>query len=70
MGSLPGGLEEIGCDYLVASGSLPQGVPDDFYVRVADIASRTGGKFILDTSGEALRKAAGRGVYLFKAEPR
>lgn len=59
-------LEEIDCEYLVASGSLPRGVPDGFYVQVADIAARRGAKFILDTSGKALRKAAGHNVHLIK----
>jgi 6-phosphofructokinase 2 len=59
-------VDEIDCDYLVASGSLPRGVPDDFYVRVADIVARKRAKLILDTSGEALRKATERGVYLIK----
>jgi 6-phosphofructokinase 2 len=59
-------VDEIDCDYLVASGSLPRGVPDDFYVRVADIVARKRAKLILDTSGEPLRKAAERGVHLIK----
>jgi 6-phosphofructokinase 2 len=53
-------------EFIVASGSLPQGVPDDFYARVATIAKNMGAKLILDTSGEALKKAAGIGVYLLK----
>ena len=57
---------EIDCDYLVASGSLPRGVPTGFYVQVADIAASKSAKFILDTSGEALRKATGRGLHLIK----
>lgn len=59
-------LDEIDCEYLVASGSLPRGVPADFYVQAADIAARKGAKFILDTSGEALRRATERGVHLIK----
>lgn len=53
-------------EFIVASGSLPQGVPDDFYARVATIAKNMGAKLILDTSGQALKKAAGIGVYLLK----
>jgi 6-phosphofructokinase 2 len=52
--------------YVVASGSLPPGVPDDFYSQLAGIASRRNFKLIVDTSGEALLKAAGEGVYLLK----
>jgi 6-phosphofructokinase 2 len=53
-------------EFIVASGSLPQGVPDDFYARVATIAKNMSAKLILDTSGQALKKAAGIGVYLLK----
>lgn len=54
-------LEAADCEYLVASGSLPRGVAADFYVRVSDVAARKGAKFILDTSGEALRRAIAHG---------
>jgi 6-phosphofructokinase 2 len=53
-------------DYIVGSGSLPSGVPDDFYARLAKIAKKIGARFILDTSGEALKVAANAGVYLLK----
>jgi len=53
-------------EFIVASGSLPRGVPNDYYARVATIAKNIGAKLILDTSGEALKKAAGIGVYLLK----
>ncbi len=53
-------------DYLVASGSLPPGLPKDFFARVAKIAKQLNSKFILDTSGEALKLAANEGVYLLK----
>lgn len=52
--------------FVVASGSLPPGVPDDFYAQVAAIANTRGFKLIVDTSGEALMAAAGEGVYLLK----
>jgi 6-phosphofructokinase 2 len=54
-----------GAAYVVASGSLPLGVADDFYARVAKLAQSYQKRFILDTSGPAL-SAAGRGVYLLK----
>ena len=53
-------------DYIVASGSLPAGVPEDFYARTAHIARELGARIIVDTSGEALHLAARSGVYLFK----
>ncbi len=59
-------LEDLDCDYFVASGSLPRGVPDDFYVAVADLARRKGAKLVLDTSGSALRAGLARGVHLVK----
>lgn len=52
--------------YLVASGSLPGGVPDDFYARVARIARQRGASFVLDTSGPALAAAVAEGVDLIK----
>jgi 6-phosphofructokinase 2 len=52
--------------YIIASGSLPPGVPKDFYGQVAKIAHKQGARFIADTSGEALRHAAEAGVYLLK----
>ena len=52
--------------FVVASGSLPAGVPDDFYARVARIAKQRGAKMILDTSGKALAIAVAEGVHLIK----
>jgi 6-phosphofructokinase 2 len=53
-------------DYLVASGSLPPNVPYDFYAKVGEICQRRHCRFIVDTSGEALRKAIDQPVYLLK----
>ena len=52
--------------FVVASGSLPNGVPDDFYARVARIAKQRGAKMILDTSGPALPAAVAEEIYLVK----
>lgn len=52
--------------YLVASGSLPPGVPADFYARCARLAREHGMHFVLDTSGPALAAALDEGVYLVK----
>jgi len=57
-------------EYIVASGSLPPGVPSDFYARVAKIAQRQNARLIVDTSGEALRLAVRSGVYLLKPNVR
>lgn len=53
-------------DYLVASGSLPPGVMDDFYAHVAQRARERGTRLIVDTSGPALEKAVRAGVFLLK----
>lgn len=53
-------------DYLVASGSLPPGVPTDFYARVARIGKEIGSKVIVDSSGDALKLALEEGIYLIK----
>ncbi|MFC7734609.1 1-phosphofructokinase family hexose kinase [Roseomonas sp. GCM10028921] len=47
--------------WLVASGSLPNGVPDAFYARAIEAARARGLPFVLDTSGPALRAAVERG---------
>jgi 6-phosphofructokinase 2 len=55
-----------GARFVVGSGSLPPGVPEDFYARFAQTAKRTGGKVIVDTAGPPLRAAVEAGVYLIK----
>jgi 6-phosphofructokinase 2 len=61
------GIAKARCDYLVASGSLPQGVPDDFYARVAAAAKQRGSRVILDSSGQGLAQGlGGRGIFLVK----
>jgi 6-phosphofructokinase 2 len=53
-------------DFIIASGSLPPGVPLNVYAQLAGIAKTNGAKFIVDTSGEPLQHAANEGVYLLK----
>lgn len=53
-------------DYVVGSGSLPPGAPQDFWARLARIAKSNDARYIVDTSGEALNLAAEEGVYLLK----
>jgi 6-phosphofructokinase 2 len=53
-------------DFLVASGSLPPGVPPDFYGRLAKLAKERQTRLIVDTSGESLRLAVEEGVFLIK----
>ena len=52
-------------EFIVASGSLPLGVPDDFYRRIGELAKGHGKRLVLDTSGAPL-KEAGREIYLLK----
>ena len=52
-------LGEVEAEWIVASGSLPRGVPADFYAKAAAIAAQRGRKFVLDTSGAALAAAVG-----------
>ncbi len=43
-------------EVVVLSGSLPKGVPDDFYVNLIKLAKEQGKKVILDTNSYALKK--------------
>lgn len=51
--------------FVIASGSLPPGVPDDFYGKVVR-ASKGAARVIVDTTGAALKAALNAGVYLIK----
>ena len=53
-------------DYLVASGKLPLGIPNDFYVQVSKIVKKKKGRYILDTSGEALLPSKKADIFLMK----
>lgn len=53
-------------EYMVVSGSLTEGIPDDFYAKIAQIAKIKEARLIVDTSGPALFKAAEVGVFLLK----
>jgi 6-phosphofructokinase 2 len=64
--ALLGIVAQLRPDYLVASGSLPPGLPETYYENVAAFAKKIGARFMLDTSGAALRAAADEGLYLLK----
>ncbi len=51
---------------IIASGSLPPGIPEDFYAKVAVVAKQLNAHYIVDTSGIPLHLAAQEGVYLLK----
>jgi 6-phosphofructokinase 2 len=52
--------------FVIASGSVPAGVPHDFFGRVAQASRQVQGKAIVDTSGPFLKAALEEGVYLIK----
>jgi len=52
--------------FVVASGSVPPGVPEDFFARVARIAKALGARCVIDTSGGALKAALAEGIALIK----
>lgn len=53
-------------EWLVCCGSLPAGVPDDFYVRLTRLAHDAGTKVAVDTSGTPLAAACAAGPDLIK----
>ena len=53
-------------DFLIASGSLPPGVPSDFYARLARLCHERGARLVLDASGPSVTAALAEGVYLWK----
>ncbi len=59
-------LEQVECDWLVASGSLEPGMPAELYATIAKLARRRGIRIALDTSGAPLRAALEEGVDLVK----
>lgn len=52
--------------YVVASGSEPPGVPDDFFARVVRQAKAMGAEAIVDTTGAALAAVLKEGVAMIK----
>lgn len=55
-----------GADAVALSGSLPPGLPDDYYALLMQLACRAGVPPILDTSGDALRLGIAAGPLLVK----
>lgn len=53
-------------DMVCVSGSLPPGVPDDFYARVAAIVGSWGVRLAIDASGPALKAALEERLFLIK----
>lgn len=59
-------IEAEPSSWIVISGSLPAGVSDDFFTKLAQIAQAKQSKLIVDTSGEPLKKALDAGVFMIK----
>ena len=59
-------VSDMDADWLIASGSLPNGLPVDAYAQIADIVARRGQRFVLDTHGKPLRAALHHGITLLK----
>lgn len=57
---------EMKADYVVASGSLPPGTPQDFYKQLAMRLQDTPTRLIVDTSGAALEAVKDAQVFLLK----
>jgi len=57
-------------DWMVLSGSLPPGVPEDFYGRVAQRFRDQPTRIILDTSGEPFSQALQHRLFLIKPNQR
>jgi 6-phosphofructokinase 2 len=55
-----------GAGYLVVSGSLPTGTPQDFHAQLGAMARRVKARFVVDASGAQLKSALDAGVYLAK----
>ena len=58
--------KEQDLEFIVASGSLPPGVPLDFIGKLAVIAKEKNARLVVDTSGESLRQALAEGIFLCK----
>jgi 6-phosphofructokinase 2 len=52
--------------FLVLSGGLAPGIPNDFYARLAALAEAHGVRVVLDANGPALAETLKVGVHLFK----
>lgn len=57
-------------DYFVCSGSLPPGVPTDFYAGAISSAKAKGARTVVDSQGESLRAVLESGVDVVKASAR
>lgn len=53
-------------DFVVGSGSLPEGIPLNFYSEISKIVKEAGKQFVLDTGGAALLNGLHSGAFCIK----
>ena len=53
-------------DYLILSGSMPPGCPDDYYATLIDAVAGLGCRCVLDADGERLRKGLEAEPFMIK----
>jgi 6-phosphofructokinase 2 len=66
LNSLVNHIKTFRPSFVVASGSLPTGVPEDFYGNIISAANEAGAQCIVDTSGPALEALEGKKARLIK----
>lgn len=59
-------IKKLKPKYVVASGSIPKGLPEDVFATLARSIKELGSRFVLDTSGKPLQHAVEAGVFLLK----
>jgi 6-phosphofructokinase 2 len=59
-------LPSLAPSFIVASGSLPPGLPENAYALIVEKATAIGAKCIIDTSGPALEALKGKKAFLIK----
>jgi 6-phosphofructokinase 2 len=59
-------VKQLNPSVIVASGSLPDGITEDYYARIGKLAREKGARYIVDTAGKPLLNAVAEGVYLVK----
>jgi len=59
-------IKQYSADFIVVSGSLAPGLPDDIIGKIAMIAKKRNTKLVVDCSGSALKHVLDKTVYLVK----
>ncbi|MBB5049284.1 6-phosphofructokinase 2 [Rhodopseudomonas rhenobacensis] len=52
--------------YIIASGSVPPGAPEDFFGRIVQAGAAIGARVVVDTSRQPLKAALQNGLFLIK----